>query len=313
MLGALRWTGQRAQWVLAFGVIGALFVPGPGSLLAGTVPFWVAFLFALAMTRIDLGMVARRAIGPQRLLRNLGLVVILMVVTPSVFWAIATLGGLDEGHIAAVVYTGSGPPLGSAAAFCFLLGFDAAFAIELTVLGSVIAPISMPLMARLLLGENVPIETAEMMLRLGLLIGAASLGAVVARRLIGAKTIERQRQAFDGLAAIVLVVFLFPLFDGMLALIIAVPLYALTTIVLACFLNLGVQIATLPLCWRIGGRETGGATALVWGNRNAALSLAVLPENLLFTLFIALYQFPMYFTPLVIRPVANWLEARQRM
>ena len=46
-----------------------------------------------------------------------------------------------------------------------------------------------------------------------------------------------------------------------------------------------------------------GATALMWGNRNAALALAALPGNPLLALYVALYQFPMYFTPLVMRPL----------
>jgi hypothetical protein len=53
----------------------------------------------------------------------------------------------------------------------------------------------------------------------------------------------------------------------------------------------------------VAARETAGATALIWGNRNAALALAALPPDPLFTLYVALYQFPMYFTPLVIRPL----------
>ena len=73
MMGALAWAGTRARWVLALGVLGALVLPGPGELLAGTLPFWVALLFGLAMLRIDLIAIARRAVSPRRLLRNIAL------------------------------------------------------------------------------------------------------------------------------------------------------------------------------------------------------------------------------------------------
>ena len=82
LLRPLVWIGARAQWMLAIGVFAALIIPGPGELLDGTVPFWVALLYGLAMTRIDLAAVARRAVGPRRLFRNLLLLGLLMGVTP---------------------------------------------------------------------------------------------------------------------------------------------------------------------------------------------------------------------------------------
>jgi predicted Na+-dependent transporter len=303
MLRGLAWLGVRAQWVLALGVIGALVLPGPGELLKGTIPFWVALLIGLTMVRIDLGAVARRSIQPRRLARNIGLCLLLMAATPTLLWAAGTGLGLSQSHIDALVYTSSGPPLGSSAALCFLLGLDAAFALELTVIGSFLAPVSMPLVARGLLGDAVPIESAEMAGRLALLIGAATVCAVVVRRILGPPRIERHRLSFDGLAALTMIMFLFPLFLGMMDLIRDQPGFALATFALVIAANIGIQIVALPGCRLVAGHETGGATALMWGNRNAGLSLAALPDNPLFTLYVALYQFPMYFTPLVMRPL----------
>lgn len=303
MLRTLAWVGARAQWVLAFGVIGALVLPGPGELLSGTLPFWVAFLIGLAMVRIDLGEVARRSIRPRRLIRNLGFCAVLMAGTPAVFWALGTLAGLPDVQIEALVYTGSAPPLGSSAALCLMLGLDAAFALEVTVIGSFLAPVTMPLVARTLLGEAVPMDAPDMAGRLAMLIGLAALGALTARRLLGADWIVRHKLSFDGLASIGMIFFLFPLFLGMPQLIGTMPVFALGTFALAVAANIGVQIITLPACRTAVGRETGGAAALVWGNRNAGLSLAALPDNPLFTLYVALYQFPMYLTPLIMRPL----------
>ena len=301
MLRGLSWVGARAQWFLALGVIAALVVPGPGALLDGTVVIWVAVLFGLAMARIDLGAVARRALGPRRLARNLALLVLLMGVTPAVLWALATLAGLAPEHIEALVYTAAAPPLGSATAFCLILGLNAAFALELTVLGSFLAPVSLPLVARILLGEAIALDVAEMMLRLGLVIGSATVGAMILRGVLGAGRIDAHARAFDGLASIILVLFLFPLFHGIPELMATIPGFALMTFVLAMLANLGVQILSYAATRRAAGRETGGAVSLIWGNRNAALTLSFLPEAPLIVLYIALYQFPMYFTPLVMR------------
>jgi predicted Na+-dependent transporter len=303
MLAALAWIGARAQWVLAFGVIGALALPGPGALLAGTLPFWVTLLFGLALTRVDLAAVAKRAFAPSRLARNLGLFAALMGATPALLWAVGKALGLDGAHIEAVVYTSAGPPLGSAAAFCLILGLDAAFAIEITVLGSFLAPFTMPLVARFLLGEAVPLDAGPMMARLGVMIGIATIGATLLRRLLGPGRIAAHGRSFDGLSSVILVLFLFPLFHGMPELIAAMPRFALATLAVAIAVNLGAQLVAFPLCRLVTVRETAGATALIWGNRNAALALAALPPDPLFTLYVALYQFPMYFTPLVMRPL----------
>lgn len=300
--GVLAWVGTRARWALAVGVVAALLIPGPGALLSGTVPFWVAVLFGLAMMRIDLGAVLTRAVRPRRLARNLLLLGLLMVLTPALAWLAAGALGVPDPLIEALVYTTAAPPLGSATAFCLMLGLDAAFALEVTVLGSFLTPLSMPVVVRSLLGDAVPVDGLEMLLRLGLLIGAASLGAVIGRYLLGADWIARRALSFDGLSSVILVLFLFPLFHGIGAMISAMPMIALTAFVLAIVANLGVQITSFPVCRAVAGRETGGAVSLIWGNRNAALTLAFLPEAPIVVLYIALYQFPMYFTPLVMRP-----------
>lgn len=300
-MNLLAWIGARAQWALSIGVVAALILPGPGAILAGTVPFWVAVLYGLAMTRIDLAAVARRAIGPRRLVRNLALLVLIMGVTPCIALAAASVLDLPDKLTEALVYTTAAPPLGSATAFCLMLGLDAAFALELTVLGSFIAPLTMPIITRLLLGEALPVDPIVMLTSLGTLIGAATFAAIIARWLLGAARIERHRVSFDGLASVILVLFLFPLFHGMTDLIRTVPVFAVYAMLAAITANLGVQIFSFQVTRRIYGRDGGGAISLIWGNRNAALTLAFLPEAPLITLYIALYQFPMYFTPLVMR------------
>lgn len=301
----LAWAGARGRWVLAIGVVAALVVPGPGAALAGTIPFLVAFLVGLAMLRIDLVEVARQAIRPVRLLRNTALAVGLMCATPALFWTIATGLGLPDGHVAALVYTSAAPPLGSGAAFCLLLGFNAAFAIELTVFCSALAPLTLPIMAHLLLGGAVPIDMTDMAIRLAILIGLASLGALIARQALGAHWIHKHALSLDGVSAIVLVLFLFPLFDGLTATIAAAPVFALGILALALLANLGTQILLWPATRRMAGFATGGAAALIWGNRNAALALASLPPDPVLWLYVALYQFPMYFTPLVMSRIAG--------
>lgn len=301
MLQILSAVGARARWALVLGIPAALIIPGPGDLLAGTIPFWVALLLCLAMTRIDLGAVARRALVPSRLLPNLLVLVLMMGVTPVALWGLGTAIALPPLLVEALVYTTSAPPLGSAAAFCLLMGLDAAFALELTLLGSFVAPISMPLMSRALVGDAVPVEAFDMFLRLAVVIAAAGLGAVMLRRWLGARRIEQNVLAFDGASSLILVLFLFPLFNAVPALVTENTAFALVALSVAFAANLGVQMLTFHVASSVAGHATGGSLALMLGNRNAALTLSFLPEAPLIVLYIALYQFPMYATPLVMR------------
>lgn len=300
-MGPFAWIGARAQWVLAAGVVTAMLVPGPGEVLRGTIPFWVGFLLMLAMARIDMGTVLRAAIRPRRLGRTLAFLAVLMCVTPALFLVAARTAGLPAGLVEALVYTATAPPFGSAAALCLIMGLNAAFALELTILGAFAAPLVMPVMARLLLGEVVPIDAAEMVLRLAILIGASAAGAVMLRRILGPRRIQRHARSLDGLGVVCLIVFLFPVFDATEGQVFETPALALLVLVTAVVANLGVQIAAWFALRRSLGRGTGGAAALIWGNRNAALTLAVLPPDPVLALYVALYQFPMYVTPLVMQ------------
>ncbi len=301
----LAWIGARAQWVLSIGVVAALFLPGPGAWMKGTLPFWVTLLLGLSMTRIDLGAVVRRAVMPRRLLANAGFLLLLMVATPVAIFSLAKALGAAPAHVEALVYTTTAPPFGSAAAICLILWLDAAFAVELTVLGTFLAPFTMPVVAQMILGTSVSVDMAGMFQRLALMTVAATAGAVLVRHLLGSSRIDRHRFSFDGLSSICMILFLFPLFEGIAGRITADPAFAMITFMLAIVVNLGVQIAVFPACRRFAGRETGGTAALVWGNRNVALALASLPPDPLLTLYVALYQFPMYFTPLIMRPIVG--------
>ena len=304
-MAVLVWIGVRARWFLAIGVVLALVVPGPGELLAGTLPFWVGLLLMLAMTRVDLGAIVVRAVRPRRLATTAVFLAALMCLTPALFMGLAQALGAPQAHIEALVYTSSGPPLGSATAFCLILGLDAAFALEMTVIGAFVAPLTMPLMARVLLGAAVPIDVAEMFLRLSIMIGAASIAAVILRGVLGPDRITRHALAFDGAGSICMILFLFPLFHGISGQILAAPAFAALTLLVATLANTGAQVVSFLGLRPLWGRNTGGAAALIWGNRNAALALASLPPDPLLTLYVALYQFPMYFTPLVMRPVVG--------
>ncbi len=300
MLGGLSWLGAQARWVLAVGVVLATFLPGLSSFLRPFLPWLVALILCVSMVRLDLGALARRACRPRRVAMLMGWSAALLVVTPAAIWAGALAAGLPEAHVAALVYTFAAPPISSASALCLLLGLDAAFALELTVMASIATPFIGPAVTKALLGEAMPLDAFDLALRVAAMIAAGVVAALVLRRLIGAARIARHGGAFDGVATVVLLLFVIPLFDGFWGVVRGLPWFALGTLALVLAANWGAQVVVALAARRGAAPGMAGAAGLMWGNRNVALYLAALPPDPLFGLYVALYQVPMLFTPLVL-------------
>jgi len=301
MIAALEWIGARARWILAFGALAALFLQDLAAVMRPLLPVLVALLYAFAMVRIDLLAVTKRALQPKRIAQTLGVTAALSIVTPVVLWGAGTATGMRPDLVEAMVYATAAPPLGSAAALCFLLGLNAAFALELTILGCFLTPLIGPFITGLLLGEAVPIDALTLSMRLLLVIAGGAALAIIARRVIGVETIAKRGSVFDGLGAVAMLVTILPILDGVTALILANSMLALGVLVLVFAINIGLQLVMTPLARRVTDADTAGAAGLIWGNRNTALYLAALPEAPMLSLFVGLYQIPMYATPLLMR------------
>ncbi len=299
MLGGLRWVGAQARWVLAIGVLVATLLPSVSAFLRPFLPALVTLVFCISMARLDLGVLARRAVRPRRMgllaLWTLGL----LVLTPALAFAAGRVTGLSEAHVAALTYTFAAPPITSAAALCLILGLDAAFALELTVFVSLATPFIGPAVTKALLGEAVPLDALDLTLRVAAMIGAGWVLALIVRRVAGPERIERNRGAFDGVAAIVLILFVIPLYDRFWEVVGTMPGYAAGTLALVLLANFGTQALVAAGMRRTTEPAFAGAAGLMCGNRNVSLYLAALPPDPLFGLYVAFYQFPMLFTPMV--------------
>lgn len=305
MLSGLTWLGAQARWVLAVGVILATFLPLLSSALRPFLPGLVVLVLCVSMARLDLGQLARRASRPKRMVMLLAWTVALLVVTPVVIWAGASAVGLPQTHIAALVYTFAAPPISSAPALCLLLGLEAGFALELTVVASLLTPSIGPIVIKVLLGETVPLDAFDLALRVAAMIAGGVVAALLVRRLLGADRITRHGGAFDGVATAALLLFVIPLFDGFWDVVLGLPWFAFTTLALVLMANWGVQVAVAVGIRRAAlhrgtGPEVAGSAGLMWGNRNVSIYFAALPPDPLFGLYVAFYQLPMLFTPLVL-------------
>ncbi|MEM1314717.1 MAG: hypothetical protein AAGI51_09205 [Pseudomonadota bacterium] len=297
MTVVLEWLGARARWVLCFGFAAALALPALAEALRPALPFLVACVYALSMARLDLAALTRELATLRRGPAALALSIALLTLPTAAAWAAMRALGAGPDWEAAAVWTFAAPPIASAAGLCFLLGWNAGRALQLTVVASLIMPAVGPAMGAWLLGAAAPMSPLDLALRTAAMIAGGAAIAAAVRAAAGRARIERNGRVFDGLVAVVMVLFLFPLFDGVGASILARPGLAAGFLGLACLFVFGPYLA---LAW--AGPRAGdvGALALIAGTRSTAIWIAALPEDPALTLYVALYQLPMFATPLAL-------------
>lgn len=299
MTALLRLAGRNARWILSLGCVAALFLPDISAALRPALPWLVSMVLALAMARIDLGATARAALRPKRLVQLCAIAVLLLPVTALAYGVVGHLLGPELA--ATLVYLAAAPPIASSAGLCFLLGFNARLAVEVTVATTILTPILGPLAVALALPEAAgSLSPAALAVSLARMIFVGVVAAVLIRRLVGPERIARNGPVFDGVAAFAMLLFVFPLFDRVPGVILADPAFALGILALGFVVNIGVNLATRAVLARRFDPPEAGAAGILMGNRTVAMYLAALPFEPTFALFVALYQFPMYFTPLLL-------------
>ena len=286
----LEWIGAKARWVLLIGAALAVFAPDLSSFLRPAVPFFVAMVYMLAMLRIDVIAVIRQFLQPRRAAKMGVIVLLMMVVSPvAAFWLCGVVG-LGPDYQRAALYAFAAPPIASAASFCLMIGLNAALALEVTVLCSLIMPITGPLIVAALVGEALDISPIALSLRMAAMIFSGAAAALILRRIIGVARINRNAKALDGVAALGFLLFILPLFDGLGDAVLAQPLLALALFCFACLLMFGPSLVAHAA---VGPSDDGGALGIVWGARSVAIFFAALPPDPVFAIFVALYQIPM--------------------
>lgn len=308
----LRWVdsvGRYATRFMALGVLTGFVFPSLAELAAPLLIPTLLIPLTIALTRLDWREAARYRSRP--LLVVLLLAWLLVVSPVIVAFALRFLPmpvHLEQG----LVLMAASSPIVSAVAIALLVGLDAPLAIVLVVLATAIVPFSLPVMARMLLGLELEIALAEFMLRLVIMVGAAFAAAGVARRLVPARTIERNRRLLDGVSVVNLVVFAIAIMNGVAAFARDRPGYVVWSTIAAFVANIALQAITVAAFWRLGTRRalTAGLCA---GNCNMGLVLVALRGEADFEIvvFFAMAQLPMYMLPALQEPVYRRLLARR--
>jgi hypothetical protein len=281
---------------MVLGLFLAALLPSVSSALRPALPLLVSLVLGLAIARLDILGVIREFANTKRTLVLLVVVLLFIPISSAVvvwFWRAFQM---DENTVLLLVVFTAAPPLSSATSLSLLLGFNARITLQVTLMATLATPILGPL-CFLLSGLDTDFDLIASALRIAMMIiGGFALGLGI-QTLWGKVAIARNTNAFNGIVALSMVLFLFPVFDGVIPHIRQAPMQSLLVLILAIVLNIGGNLIVRAVGRRCAHPKTASALGLMFGNRNVAFYLAVLPFNPLLSIFVAASQVPMYLTP----------------
>ncbi len=311
LINCLSFLGKHARLCLPLGLCVALILPDLGDQIRQLVPLIIIVIYSSAMIRLDLRTATKGAVQPYRLILNLCLSLVILILIPYLFVMAARGIGLADIFIPVLIWYAVAPPIASTVWMCLLLGFRPVLAMELVVMTSLIAPFSGPFVSSLFLNSITPLDPFDLFTRLGVMIIVGGGLALLGQRFIGNTQIQKHHSVFDGISTCAMLAFLIPVFNGVSMQILASPILAAQLLGLAVLMNFGTQLFMMGLTVFLHASQTKDALnvmAVIAGNRNVGLYYAALPYDPIMGLFTAMYQVPLYLTPLFL----GWLSRIQK-
>ncbi|RJE80098.1 hypothetical protein [Paracoccus sp. JM45] len=296
---SLTWAGRHASALLLVGFCVIPFVPVSPQLFRPMLPPLVILVTALAVIRQpltfgDLGQLFSR----KMLCHAIAFVIGGQLALALILRAAALATDMPMVVFLTVAAFLAAPPLSSGPNLASLLGYDHPRALVLTLTGTLLAPLTIPAslsIAGLPFDAHILSIAAEVF---SLLAGGIVLG-IFLQAVFGMSRIHAARQHLNGLAAIAMIIFLIPLVGGTALLMLRDPVIAFNLFLLAVALNLGGNILFRTIARRAFAASDAASQGLIFGNRNMALLLAILPFDPRLSLFVAVMQAPIYMSPFI--------------
>jgi len=308
---ALRWLGAQGTRAVAALVFLGVALPPLGELLRPFVTEAIFLLLCISFVRVDV-----TALRAQ--LRRPGIVFAATVWTtfgvPLIAGVASRATGLDVHSpdlFLALMLQAVAAPMMAAPALAALMGLDSTLVLITLVTSISLIPISAPLFAYVFFGGALTLSPLGLGLKLFAIVAGSLFIAAAIRWTVGARAIERQKGVIDGINIIILFVFVSAVMGTVAGSFWADPIWVIevTVLAFAVFALLGVTVLIFRKC----GHERAFSLGLMVSQRNMGLMLAatsgVLPGTT--WLYFALSQFPVYLTPLLLKPIARRLSAQK--
>lgn len=305
LLAPLAWLGRVGTAALPFGVVIGLALP---DLATAARPLFVPtifFMLTLAFLRVDPEAV--RATVQQWRQPLVGLLWIVLV-SPLIGSAVTLAAPLPADLTTAMVIYACCPPVLAAVAYAALLKLDSALALVVLVTSTLLCPVVVPPLVLGLIGVELSVGIADLIVRLALMVGGAAGLAQLARYALGPNRLQRGGTVIDGLIVVSMTLFALAIMDGVTAKLLNDPIEVGVYLGAAFGLNLTLQGCSLLLVPVIG-RRAAVTLAMMTGHRNMGLLIASLGGLVQPTTFLyfALAQVPIYALPALLKPVYRLL------
>ena len=292
----LLWLARHARLCLVLGLVAGFASPALSELIRPLLPQWVACLLFLTAFRIG----PRRAFGTlsqgRRAVKQV-LVLQLLLPVGAVLVVTALMPEITPFLLAAMLMLAA-PSVTGAPNFAIMTGQDPTHAMRIMVIGTALFPL-LVLPVFWLLPQLGGAEGLGASLRLVVVILGAAGSGLVLRHMLDHAVEENHTRAIDGLNALILGIIVIGLMSAIGTLLRDDPARLLIWILAVFALNFGLQLIGFYV-YRGEGRS---AVSMIAGNRNVALFLVALPENVTqpLLIFIGCYQIPMYLTPILLK------------
>lgn len=295
--------------IIALAVFIGLLLPEWASTLRPWLGNFVVAMFTVSLLRVDFAAFKSRLRSPMRALAASAWMVLAL---PLLIMAAMTAIGapFDSPLWLAIVFVYTGPAaIVSAPAFAMLMGLDGALVLAVLLLSTILMPITAPWLTAVFTADVLPVGALDLALRLAGIIAMAFAAVAFLRWWLGAKRIDAAKPVLDTLSVAIAILFAIGAMDGVAERAIAQPLLVGLGVV-ASFAVALAQMGATYLLFRPFVGVDAVAIAYAAGSRNAGLLMAALgvsAVNDTIWLFFALSQLPLFFFPLILKPVGRRL------
>lgn len=299
----------RGPAMMALALVAGLALPDLARLLAAALVPASVVAQALSMVRIAPGDLL--ATGRRAPLIGVALAAMLCAAPALTVGALALAGVERSGPALGAALYAMAPPLLSGPAFAVMLGLDVVLAAALSLIGTLLVPLTAPLLAASLLDVALALDPAALAVRLVGLVALIFGGALVVRRMLGPAGLARHAVSLDLVMILALMTFACGAMDLVGSEIRRDPAGVLLHVAAATGINVVLQAVAGAIAWPLGPRAAL-TLAMIAGNRNSilmitAVGLTTSPE---LTLFFVASQLPLFLMPITAQPVYGSLRRR---
>ncbi|NVK35418.1 MAG: sodium:proton symporter [Rhodobacteraceae bacterium] len=302
----LAWVGERGTYALSISLLLGMLLPGLSAYLRPFLEESVFSLLVMAFIRVRPQSLWHQIKSPKLILLATGWQMLFVPLAVAALINFVLAPHMDPDIRLILVIITVGPSLMSVPAFMFIMRLDGVMILLTLICSMLIAPLTTPITAELVLGAKVSFNAIDLAQNLSLMLGGAFLVASILRKLLGDAFIAGKRAQLDAMNVLLLFFFAIIAMDGVADSLSDRPLFTLSIAALtmcASFFQMGLTfLAFLP-----AGKQKAFIVAYASGNRNMGLMVAALGSTLpeVTWLWFALGQIPIYTFPMIFRPVVR--------